>query len=378
MMTIRKIMPSGMYRTGMLETWFHDMSLEGLHVNEFGYYIAAFDKGEPKDIRYSMDIMAKDPGKDELQVFSDCGWEQVSFRRDVHLFKTDGNSGARPLHTDKTDRELSIRKLERKMNRGVAVQLVLLILVIISMIYILMYDKDSFLTFLERGTSSLTSYFVLFLILTVRSYEEFAGIRELGRHLRGEEEQKTEWKQPMRLRKGYVAALAVILIFAISVTLYEITDTGVRAMDGYPASKDILRLSDIETRNDLFSENEQNLFYYQPRSVLADSMFTGSEKMWSIDGYGANVSLFFYDLRFQSASQRVIEGWEYRMSKGGLRKINDPFLDYLSIEEMPDGCYVFASKGDLVLVVMYTGDESHSLVASTVSDYLDRIDGTRK
>lgn len=378
MRNIRKIMPSGMYRTGMLETWFHDMSLEGLHVNEFGYYLAAFDKGEPKDIRYSMDIMAKDPGKEELQVFSDCGWEQVSYRWDVHLFRTDGNSGARPLHTDKTDRELSIRKLERKMNRGIAVQLILLILVIIATVYILMYDKDSFLTFLERGTSSLTFYFVLFLILTVRSYEEFAGIRELGRHLRGEEEQKIEWKQPMRIRKGYVAALAVILIIAISVTLYEITDTGLRAVDGYPASKDILRLSDIETRNDLYSENEQNLLYYQPKSVIADSMFTGSEKMWSSDGYEANISLYFYDLRFQSASKRVIEGWEYRLSKKGLTKIDDPFLDYLSFEEKPGGCYVFASKGDLVLIAMYTGDESHSLVVSSVSDYLVRIDGARK
>jgi hypothetical protein len=376
--TIRRLMPSGMYRTGILETWFHDMSLEGLHVNEFGYYFAAFDKGEPKDIRYSMDIMAKDPGKEELQIYSDCGWDHVSYRRDVHLFRTDGNSGARALHTDKHDRELSVRRLERKMRIGIAVSTVLLAASIIAMVYMLMYDRDFLLSTLERGSSSISANLTFFIILTVRAAEEFTGIRELGRHLRGEAEQKTGWRQTMRIRKGYLAAMALVVILTISATVSEIADTGVATMDEYPASLDVLRLPDIETRKDLYSNNEQDSFFIEPKSLLADSMYIASEELFSNDGYESHISLHFYDLRFPSITEKVIDGWEYRISKGVLSKPDDPYLDYLSFEEKSGGCYVFASKGDLALVAMYTGNEASSLVVSSVREYLMRIDGNRK
>jgi hypothetical protein len=373
----RKLMPSGMYRTGMLETWFRDMSLEGLHVNEFGYYFAAFDKGEPKDMIYSMDIMAKDPGKDELQVFSDCGWEHVSYRRDVHLFRTDANSGARPIHTDITDRELTIKRLERKMKREIVIISILLIISIVTSEFILMKDRDFYLTFIERGAGSIIGNFALLLIILVRTFEEFTGIRELGRHLRGEADQKTGWKQPMRKRKGYVAALALVLVSALYVTVYEFSDSGMSSIQDYQTSR-VLMLSGIEIRKDLYHENDNSILFYEPKSTLADSMYIGSEKLKSSDGYEPHLGLYFYDLRFPSLSGKVIEGWEFRISKGMLSKLDDPYLDYVSFEEKSGYSTVLASKGDLVLVAMYTGDQTVSLVVSSVREYLMRIDETRK
>ena len=53
---------------------------------------------------------------------------------------------------------------------------------------------------------------------------------------------------------------------------------------------------------------------------------------------------------------------------------DDVWLDYLATEERWNGCYVFASKGDLVLVASYTGEETVLSVVDSVREYLMRID----
>lgn len=370
----RKLMPSGMYRTGMLEAWFHDMSMDGLHVRDFGYYYASFDKGEPKDFRYSMDIMAKDPGKDELQLFSDCGWEHVGYRRDVHLFRTAGSSGARPLHTDLFDRSISIKRLQRKMSTGLILSLTFTILGIAALVFFIMTDEDFYLSMLDRGITSRISL-ALLAISSFRAFEEYRGINELSMHLRREIIQDIGWRKALSRRIASVTILAAGVAWCVFADIGEIIVSDQRTMPAYEASSDILRLPDIETRNDLVSEELP--YYHEPGSVLTDRMYTGSEVWKSSDGYEPHLFVNFYDLKIPDHSRLVTEGWESRLSKGSLMISEDVWLDYLSTEEMWNGCLVFASKGDMVLVASYTGEESVISVVDSIREYLSSIDEVR-
>lgn len=367
----RKLMPSGMYRTGMLEAWFHDMSMEGLHVRDFGYYYAAFDKGEPKDFRYSMDIMAKDPGKDELQVFSDCGWEHVGYRRDVHLFRTGGNSGSRPLHTDSYDRSISIERLGRKMNRGLILSFILIALGIAAIIFLMKTDEDFYLSLLDRGVTSRISL-ALLAISSFRAFEEYRGINELSRYLRKEILQNVEWRKVLSRRIASIAILAAGVAWCVFADIGEIIVSEQRIMPAYAASSDILRLPDIDTRKDLVSEARP--YYHESGSVLTDRMYHGSEIWMSSDGYEPNLFVYFYDLKIPDHSRMVTRGWESRISKGNLIIADDVWLDYVATEERWNGCYVFASKDDLVVFASYTGNESVHSVVDSVREYLMRID----
>ncbi|ETA79634.1 DUF2812 domain-containing protein [Youngiibacter fragilis] len=371
---IRKIMPSGMYRTGMLEAWFHDMSMDGLHVRDFGYYYSAFEKGEPKDYRYSMDIMAKDPGKDELQVFSDCGWEHVGYRRDVHLFRTSGSSGARPLHTDMFDRSISIKRLQRKMNTGIILALTLIVSGIAALVFFIMTDMDFYLRMLDRGTMNRINL-ALLAISSFRAFEEYVGISELSRYLRREGKQDMLWRKALTKRIASVAVLTAGVAWCVFADIGEIIVSDQRIMPLYEPSSDILRLPDIETRNDLVSEELP--YYHEPGSLLTDRMYTGSEVWKSSDGYEPHLFVNFYDLKIPDHSRLVTEGWESRLSKGSLMISEDVWLDYLSTEERWNGCLVFASKGDLVLVASYTGEESVISVVDSIREYLISIDEGR-
>lgn len=371
----RKIMPSGMYRTGMLETWFRDMSMDGLHVRDFGYYYAAFDKGEPKDLRYSMDIMAKDPGKDELQLFSDCGWEHVGYRRDVHLFRTAGSSGARPLHTDLFDRSISIKRLQRKMNTGLILSLILIISVIAALVFFIKTDEDFYLSMLDRGITSRISL-ALLALSSFRAFEEYRGINELSRHLRKEALQDIGWRKALSRRIASIAVLAAGVAWCVFADIGEIIVSDQRIMPAYAASSDILRLPDIDTRKDLVSEELP--YYHEPGSVLTDRMYNGSEIWMSADGYEPHLFVYFYDLKIPDHSRMVTRGWESRLSKGNLMISDDAWLDHLATEERWNGCYVFASKDDLVIVASYTGEESVLSVVDSVREYLMRIDEGRE
>jgi len=94
----------------------------------------------------------------------------------------------------------------------------------------------------------------------------------------------------------------------------------------------------------------------------------------SSDGYEPNLFVYFYDLKIPDHSRMVTRGWESRISKGNLIIADDVWLDYVATEERWNGCYVFASKDDLVVFASYTGNESVHSVVDSVREYLMRID----
>ena len=53
---VRKLRPSNYWRIGEHESWFSDMSLQGLHLHKMGTTFAHFKKGEPQQMEYRIEV----------------------------------------------------------------------------------------------------------------------------------------------------------------------------------------------------------------------------------------------------------------------------------------------------------------------------------
>jgi hypothetical protein len=72
---VKRLMLDDSYAIGRNESWLYHMSQKGLHFKKYGKVFAYFEKGEPKDIKYRIDIIYDEPSQEQLEVYHDCGWD---------------------------------------------------------------------------------------------------------------------------------------------------------------------------------------------------------------------------------------------------------------------------------------------------------------
>lgn len=54
--TVYKLRPSDYWRIGEHESWFADMAAKGFQLKKMGLQFVQFIKGEPKEMKYRMDV----------------------------------------------------------------------------------------------------------------------------------------------------------------------------------------------------------------------------------------------------------------------------------------------------------------------------------
>jgi hypothetical protein len=75
----RKLRPSDYWRIGEHESWFEDMANEGLHLKRMGLHFAQFNRGEPRKIRYRIDVSSnKGITLEQKQMYAESGWDYVT------------------------------------------------------------------------------------------------------------------------------------------------------------------------------------------------------------------------------------------------------------------------------------------------------------
>ncbi|TCI67853.1 DUF2812 domain-containing protein [Exiguobacterium sp. SH0S7] len=74
------------------------MAAKGWHLEKFDTLGYTLFKGEPKEVKYSLDYR-KQPDEDYFELFSASGWEHVASNGgEIHIFK--GDLKARPIYSD--------------------------------------------------------------------------------------------------------------------------------------------------------------------------------------------------------------------------------------------------------------------------------------
>lgn len=117
----------GEYELGENEKFYGDMEAKGWRLVKRGSNLSRFEPVEPQKTRYRVEVSSpaflEEEGLSEgqLAVFEDCGWEYVTSRGFLHIFRAPEGSGAPEFYAEPIQQAQTLKKIRRDMWIGVAV-----------------------------------------------------------------------------------------------------------------------------------------------------------------------------------------------------------------------------------------------------------------
>ena len=127
-----RLIPCADYDIEGLQSYFEEMAAKGLHLKKDGIfaYFASFERGEPREARYRMDVKEKRspimdgdngrPTDEQIELCGELGWEYVDSIDVFHNFRT-YDAAAPELNTDAALQSIAARRIVRSQIESVLV-----------------------------------------------------------------------------------------------------------------------------------------------------------------------------------------------------------------------------------------------------------------
>lgn len=127
-----RLIPCADYDIEGLQSYFEEMAAKGLHLKKDGIfaYFASFERGEPREARYRMDVKEKRspimdgdngrPTDEQIELCGELGWEYVDSIDVFHIFRT-YDAAAPELNTDAALQSIAARRIVRSQIESVLV-----------------------------------------------------------------------------------------------------------------------------------------------------------------------------------------------------------------------------------------------------------------
>lgn len=383
--TVKKLVLEDMYRIGRNESWFSDMARQGLHLKKFGRVFAKFEKGEPRNMKYRIDILKRFPDQEQLFVYQDSGWDFVASTGNFYIFSSPESRNAKEIHTDPIEQSYTLEYLQQKMKKSVIAVAACMLLFFGMMYFVIFHDATPVLSLvkghrIQQIILVILESYVFYIIL--RNY--FA-IRTLKQSLsQGVPlNHREDWKQPRRYHIIVTIVIYVIALLTIIQPIMLIATQKAYTLpeDSVPAIPAI-RLAEIERNPALIRENGRmrdgvdflNSVEYS-WSPMAPLQYEINEhgivpdELWD-DGsgeYSPSVRTYYYQLTSDWFADGLIKDlirrYNYRFyedtsSTEYTEQVQDSYFDRLYVFE-DDGeinKQIYASVGNIVIFVNYYGN----------------------
>lgn len=127
-----RLIPCADYDIEGLQSYFEEMAAKGLHLKKDGIfaYFVSFERGEPREARYRMDVKEKRspimdgdngrPTDEQIELCGELGWEYVDSIGAFHIFRT-YDAAAPELNTDAALQSIAARRIVRSQIDSVLV-----------------------------------------------------------------------------------------------------------------------------------------------------------------------------------------------------------------------------------------------------------------
>lgn len=383
--TIYKLKPGGSWQIGELESWLSHMSEKGWHLIGIGARFAKFTKGEPRKIKYRVDISSKSEflSDDQIAMYEEFGWSYIDnwfndgFRR-FYVFSSPEELNASELHTDPAEQSFTLKDLNRNL-RDAILLIGLLVLLILGMLYSMFFkDNTPYLNLVRHSLLFIPLSSILFSLGSL-IYNFFA-LRKLKKRLSDGKfiDHKANWRPALFLTRFNCIAFIIIIG---SLLLYGYNISHDEASSNLPladATIPIVFLSEIEGTNS-FSRNysDSNSCYTNPSLFTSVNYYT-IENGNTTDNtnknyvYKSSLNNTVYKVHFQSMVSKVVEDIVSSSHKKYKTTTNDDF-DLLYINKAPEGFNIIASRGRGIIQLQYTGTASIHNILNALSNKLEFI-----
>lgn len=127
-----RLIPCADYDIEGLQSYFEEMAAKGLHLKKDGIFahFASFERGEPREARYRMDVKEKRnsimdddngrPTDEQIELCDEFGWEYVDSIGVFHVFRT-YDAAAPELNTDAALQSIAAKRVVRSQIDSVLV-----------------------------------------------------------------------------------------------------------------------------------------------------------------------------------------------------------------------------------------------------------------
>lgn len=393
--TVYKFRPSDYWRIGEHESWFSDMAAQGFHLKKMGIHFAKFVKGQPTKMRYRIDVaMNKRIAEEQIQMYTDYGWDYVTSYGVFRVFSSAVNSGAPELHTDPTEQSYTLKQLDKKLVMNASIVIISMLLMIGMLLSIWFLDGTPTYILVEGHAIQQTLLTLVIGYLAYTLLQAAISIRILRKKLiEGKPIDHTApWKK--RHRVNLLISLLFIMAAALTVVLsivYLVTGETKTLPEGN-LDLPIVRLADVE-KNPAFIRGEPEYvkdnidwgnsytYNWSPlTTVQYDTDETGiiPGEMWA-DGsgeYSPSIHTRVYQLRVGAMADYLISDLVKRSTYGEYSakdfvETNHSELDLLIIHEEEAFKEVFAAKGKTVIYVRYYG---YATISSLLENIVEKIE----
>ncbi len=391
---VRKLRPSDYWRIGEHESWFQDMAVQGLHLKKMGLRFAHFVKGEPKKMRYRIDVsMKKKILREQIDIYAESGWDYVTGYGNFHVYSSPEERNAPELHSDPAEQSYTLKALDEKLalNAGIVVVALLLMVGMLSSVWFL--DGTPTYILVEGLVVQNTILTIFFGYLAYNSLQAAISIRALRKSLiEGKPiDHHAQWKKHHRLNSVVAFLVAIAVGLSAIVPFVQLVKMDTKTLPEESPNLPIVRLADVEQNpalirgeSEYMSENvDWSNRYTTGWSPFAPVQYESDEnglipgEMWK-DGsgeYSPSIETKFYQLSIPAMADNLISDlikrYNYRYPIEDYVETKHSSFDLLIVHEEEELKEVYASKGKYVIFVRYHGYADIGLVIENIVDKLE-------
>lgn len=394
--TVYKLRPSDYWRIGEHESWFADMAANGFHLKKMRLQFVQFVKGEPKKMRYRIDVsINKKITPEQIQMYAESGWDYVTSYNFFHVFSSPVELNAPELHTDPAEQSYTLKELDKKlaMNAGIVAVAMTLMIVMLSAIWFL--DETPTLVLVEGIAIQQTILTIFIGFSAYTSLQAAISIRALRKDLIGGKpiDHHAPWRKHHRLNSVIALLFTAVVGVGSIIPFVQLAKGDTKTLPEASLDLPFVRLADVEQNPALvrgestyMSDNVDwgNRYTYE-WSPLAPVQYETDEngvvpgRMWK-DGsgeYSPSMHTRVYQLSIPSIADNLISDlikrYNYDYSGEDFVKTKHPTFDHLIVHEDEAMKEVFASKGKAVIHVRYYGYADINSIIENIEEKIEII-----
>lgn len=147
---VRRLLFGELYNINEYEGYFSEMSAMGFHIKKIGKFFLYFEEGEPKYLKYRIDMVKKDKKEEKegrITSLRTKGWDFVCEKDMFLLFSSPENSNLKELYDTPEEQRLAIREANNKIHGRKLTNIIFSIIgiaVVFYIFYIKLFVKRNF------------------------------------------------------------------------------------------------------------------------------------------------------------------------------------------------------------------------------------------
>jgi hypothetical protein len=394
--TVYKLRPRDYWRIGEHESWFTDMAAKGFHLKKMGLHFVKFVKGEPKKMKYRIDLSIKKKiTLEQIQMYEESGWDYVTSSKFFHVFSSPVEINAPELHTDPAEQSYALKELDKKLAINAAIVAVGTILMI-GMLYAIWFLDGTPTLVMVNGIAIQQTVLTIYLGYSAfSSLQATISIRALRKNLNEGKpiDHHAPWKKYHRLHSMITFLFTVVVGLSAIFPFLQLVKSETKTLPETNLDLPIVRLVDVEQNPDLVRGESEYMEdnvdwanrYSYDWSPIAPVQYETNEngvvpgKMWK-DGsgeYSPSITTWVYQLSVPSMTDNLlsdlVKRFKYNNSIKDFVETKHPDFDLLIVHSEEESKEVFASKGKAVILVRYYGYADINFVIENIEEKIELI-----